>query len=456
MKNSENLKKQLKNKNYYSSYPRLVVLSFFGLILTSTVLLMLPVSVKSGDVSFLDALFTATSASCVTGLIVFDTFSKWTLFGQIVIICTIQIGGLGFITIMTMLTRFIKKRVSLKEKLLLRESVGTIYKGEMKSLVKVVLSGTVIFEVMGAVLLATQFIPQMGVKNGLYTSVFLSVSAFCNAGFDVMGRIEAGSSLITVNNNPVIILTISMLIIIGGIGFIVWDDIYKRKTDFRRYTVHTKLTLVTTAAFLIFSAVLFAIFEWNNTFSDMPVWQKLLNAFFAGVTPRTAGFNSVPVADMSPVSKMITYALMFVGGSSGSTAGGIKTVTFAILVLCAVSTLANKRDIEVFGRRITEDIIRKSAAIVSINFSAIFASSVIITLIQPQLGYTNIMFECISAIGTVGMTTGITSTLQTAPKIIIALLMFIGRITSLVFAFSIMYSNKNTTTRKPTGRIMIG
>lgn len=456
MKNSERTKKRLKNKNYYSSYPKLVVLSFLGLILTSTVLLMLPVSVKNGNVSFLDALFTATSAGCVTGLIVFDTFSKWTLFGQMVIICTIQIGGLGFITIMTMLTRFIKKRVSLKEKLLLRESVGTIYSGEMKSLVKTVLSGTILFEVLGAVILATQFIPQMGIKNGLYTSVFLSISAFCNAGFDIMGRIEPGSSLITVNDNPVILLTLSMLIIIGGIGFIVWDDICKRKANFKRYTVHTKLTLVTTAVFLIVSAILFAVFEWNNTFFDMPIWQKLLNAFFAGVTPRTAGFNSIPVADMSPVSKMITYALMFVGGSSGSTAGGIKTVTFAILVLCAISTLANKKDIEVFGRRITEDIIRKAAAIVSINFSAIFASSLIIMLLQPQLGYTNIMFECISAIGTVGMTTGITSSLQTMPKIIIALLMFIGRITSLVFAFSIMYSHKNTNTRKPTGKIMIG
>lgn len=453
---SQKLQKKLKNKNYYSSYPRLVVISFLGLIAVSTMLLMLPISVKSGEISFLDALFTATSAGCVTGLIVFDTFSKWTLFGQLVIICTIQIGGLGFITIMTMLTRFVKKRVSLREKLLLRESMGTIYKGEMKSLVKVVLSGTILFEVLGAAILATQFIPQMGLKNGLYTAVFLSVSAFCNAGFDVMGRIESGSSLITVNDNPVILLTISMLIIVGGIGFIVWDDIYKRRANFKRYTVHTKLTLTATAVFLIVSAVLFAVFEWNNTLENMPVWQKLLNAFFAGVTPRTAGFNSISVADMSPVSKMITYALMFVGGSSGSTAGGIKTVTFAILVLCAISTLKNKKDIEAFGRRISDDIIRKSAAIVSINFSAVFTASIIISLLQPQLGYTNIMFECISAIGTVGMTTGITPLLNTVPKIIIALLMFIGRTTSLVFAFSIMYSHKNTTSRKPIGNIMIG
>ena len=253
--------KKIKNRNYYSSYPKMVALSFILLILIGTALLSLPISVKNGDITFLDALFTATSASCVTGLIVYDTFNKWTLFGQIVILCLIQIGGLGFITIMTMLSRFVKKRVSLREKLLLRESVGTIYKGDMKSLVNTVLTGTIMFEMLGAVILSTQFIPKMGFKNGLFTSVFLSVSAFCNAGFDVLGRIEAGSSLITVNNNPVIILTISALIIVGGIGFIVWDDIYRRKARFKRYSLHTKLTIVTTLALLTFGTIIFLVLE---------------------------------------------------------------------------------------------------------------------------------------------------------------------------------------------------
>ncbi|MCM1113955.1 MAG: TrkH family potassium uptake protein [Clostridium sp.] len=451
-----NKKKRIKNKNYYSSYPKLVALSFIALILIGTFLLMLPISVKNGDVSFLDALFTATSASCVTGLVVFDTFSKWTLFGQLVILCMIQIGGLGFITIMTMLASFVKKRVSLREKLLLKESVGTIYKGEMKALVKVVLYGTIIFEVLGAILLSSQFIPQMGFKNGLYTSVFLSVSAFCNAGFDVMGRVAPGSSLISVNDNPVVLLTISLLIILGGLGFIVWDDIYRRKTKFKRYSVHTKITLVTTLILLAAGTISFFIFEWNNTLADMPLWQKGLNAFFCSVTPRTAGFNSVPNSDLTGISKMVTYALMFVGGSSGSTAGGIKTVTLAVLILCAVSSIRNKRDIELFGRRITFDAVRKAASIASINISAIFVSSAIITFCQPELGYSNILFECISAIGTVGMTTGITASLHTVPKIIIALMMYIGRITSLIFAFSIIFSNRKTTTRKPSGNLLIG
>lgn len=455
MDNSKKNRK-IKNRNYYSSYPRLVALSFITLILAGTVLLMLPISVKSGSVTFSDALFTATSASCVTGLIMFDTFTKWTLFGQLVILCMIQIGGLGFITIMVILTKFIKKKLSLKDSLMLKESMGTIYKGDLKSLVNVVVTGTVLFEVLGAVILSTQFIPQMGFKNGLYTSVFLSVSAFCNAGFDVMGRIEAGSSLMTVNNNPVILITISVLIIAGGIGFIIWDDICKKKGKFEKLSVHTKITLISTAALLLISSVLFAVFEWGNTLDNMPAWQKILNAFFAGVTPRTAGFNSIPTGEMSAVSKMLTYGLMFIGGSSGSTAGGIKTATIAVLVLCAVSTLRNKKDIEIFNRRITGETIRKAAAIATINLFAIFVSSVIICLCQPSSTYSDILFECISAIGTVGMTTGLTPSLTAFPKIIIALMMFIGRVSSLIFAFSIMFTNNNTTTKKPTGNILIG
>lgn len=445
-----------KNRNYYSVYPKLVALSFIVLIAAGTILLMLPISVKTGDVSFLDALFTATSASCVTGLALYDTFTKWTLFGQLVILLMIQIGGLGFITIMTMILRFIKKKISLREKLLLKESVGTVYSGDLKSLVKVVLIATALFEAIGALILATQFIPEMGFKNGLYTAVFLSVSSFCNAGFDVMGRVEPNSSLITVNDNPVILLTISFLIIIGGIGFIVWNEIYEKKLSFKKYSLHTKITLVTTAIILIAGAVLFGVFEWNNTLSDMPLNQKILNCIFGSVTPRTAGFCSVPTQELSGMATMLTYALMFIGGCAGSTAGGIKTATFAVLILCTLATLRNKRDVEIFGRRLTENSIRKASAIATINFICIFIASAIISFFHRDIGYSQILFECISAIGTVGMSTGITAELDTLPQIILILLMFIGRITSLVFAFSIAFPNKKTTAKKPTGYIMIG
>lgn len=445
-------------KNYYYSYPKLAAFSFFIVIIIGTILLSLPVSIKSGDVGFIDALFTATSATCVTGLVIYDTFTKWTLFGQIVILCMIQIGGLGFITIITMLSRFLKKKISLHEKLLLKESFGTIPMGNTNQIVKTVVTGTIIFELLGAAILASQFIPQMGLKNGLYTSIFLSVSAFCNAGFDVLGRIQPSSSLMEVNTNPVILLTICALIIIGGIGFIVWEDIVEHKFRFKRYSVHTKLTLITTAVLLLGGAVLYFIFENNNTFADFSLSQKILNAFFASTTTRTAGFNSIPNADLSPVSKVITYILMFIGGTSGSTAGGTKTVTIAVLFLCAVSTLKNSKDIEVFSKRLTPETVRKAISIVMINLSWIFVSSITIAICQPDINFSDILFECISAIGTVGMTTGITPTLSLLPKIIIILLMFIGRITSLVFAFMfILDTNKSSkNSQKPKGNLLIG
>ncbi|MGN0521439.1 MAG: TrkH family potassium uptake protein [Eubacterium sp.] len=445
-----------KRKNYDSKYPRIVCAGFITIILLGTALLMLPISAKTPGISFTDALFTATSATCVTGLVVFDTFTKWTLFGQIVILCLIQIGGLGFITIFFTFTQFLKKRVSLKEKMLFKENIGSIYTGNMKKLVRKVIAGTAIFEILGALILCTQFIPKMGFKNGLYTSVFLSVSAFCNAGFDVMGRKLPGSSLMTVNNNPVILLTIALLIIIGGIGFIVWDDITIKKFRFKQYSLHSKLTLVTTGILLIASTAAYLIFEYDNTFKDMGFGQSLLNAFFTGVTPRTAGFNSVDTSELCGASKMITYVLMFIGGSSGSTAGGIKTTTVAVLFLCVMATTKNKRSIEAFGKRVDEDALRKTTALLFINLSEIFLSSLIISAIQKELSFSDILFECISALGTVGMTTGITPHLQLIPKLIIILLMFVGRLTSLVFALMFVIEKNNTSTQKPKGLVLIG
>ena len=299
----------------------------------------------------------------------------------------------------------------------------------------------------------------MGFKNGLFTSVFLSVSAFCNAGFDVLGRIEPGSSLVTVNTNPVILLTIAALIIIGGIGFIVWDDIAFRKFRAKRFTLHTKLTLLTTAILLIGGTVLFYIFERDNTFAGMTEWQKILNAFFASVTPRTAGFNSVPVAQMATESKVVTDILMFIGGSPGSTAGGIKTATVAVMFLCTFATLKNSKDIEVFGKRISVDVTRKATSIFIINLMEIFISTFLISILQPELAYSDILFECLSALGTVGMTTGITPLLDPVPEIIVTLLMFIGRITSLLFVFIfILDSNKfvNRNSQKPKGTVLVG
>lgn len=455
MKNLSKTNK-IKDKNYYHSYPRAVALSFLGIILAGALLLMLPISSKDGNVSFLDALFTATSAGCVTGLVLFDTFTKWTLFGQIVILCLIQVGGLGFITIITLFSRFVKKHFSVREKMLLKESVGTIYKGDTRSLVKIIVGGTALFEIAGAILLSTQFIPKMGLKNGLFTSVFLSVSAFCNAGFDVMGRILPSSSLTTVNDQPVILLTICLLIIIGGIGFIVWEDILNHKFNFKRYNVHSKLVIVTTVILLFAGALLYFLFEYNNTLADMPLWQKIINAVFCSTTARTAGFNSIDNGSLTGMSKLLTNILMLIGGSSGSTAGGIKTTTFAVLFICVISTLKNKKDMEIFGRRISAEDIQKATAIFFINASEIFISILIITFAQPELAFSDILFECTSALGTVGMTAGITPNLETIPKIVILLMMYIGRITSLIFAFTLFFKNKPNSTQKPKGNLLIG
>ncbi len=447
---------KIKDRNYNFAYPKIAAAGFILLILLGTGLLMLPISVKGSGVSFTDALFTATSASCVTGLIVFDTFTKWTLFGQIVILCLIQIGGLGFITLLSLLVRFIRKKLSIKEKMLLKESIGSTYTGDFKQLIIKVVIGTALFEIIGALILCTQFIPDMGFKNGLYTSVFLSVSAFCNAGFDVLGRIQPSSSLVSVNDNPVILLTISALIIIGGIGFIVWDDICTNKLNLKKYNLHTKLTLIATAVLLFGGAIIYFVFERQNTLKDMSLPQAALNSFFSSVTARTAGFNSTVSSELTGASKMLTNVLMFIGGSSGSTAGGVKTSTVAVLFLCVIATVKGKRDIEAFDRRIDTNAVRKAASILFINIGEIFIASVLISALQRELSYSDVLFECTSALGTVGMTTGITPSLELVPKLIIALLMFTGRLTSLVFALVFIINKKSSVSQKPKATVLIG
>lgn len=454
--NNSNSKKKLKKRKNGISYPKLAAVSFLAIILIGSMLLMLPESSKDGQVSFVDALMTATSATCVTGLVVADTFTKWTLLGQLIILCMIQIGGLGFITIITLLIRIVKKRFSVKEKILFRESIGSIFTGDMKSLGRRVIIGTIMFEVAGAVALSTQFIPSMGWKNGLYTAVFLSVSAFCNAGFDVMGRIEAGSSLMTVNDKPIILLTICALIIIGGIGFIVWDDLVEKKFRFKQLSLHTKITLVTTLVLLMLGTCLYLAFEYSNTMKDMSFGEKLLNAFFTSTTTRTAGFNSINTGDMADSSKLLTYFLMLIGGSSASTAGGIKTTTVAVLFLCALATLNGTKEVTAFGKSISEENVRRAISVTLINLSFVIAASFIIAMVQPTLKYFDILFECFSAVGTVGMSTGITSSLAAVPKLIITLLMFIGRLSSLTFVFSIRFENNLTTVKKPVGNILVG
>lgn len=443
-------------KNYSLTYPKIVAVGFALIILLGALLLMLPISSKNDSTSFMDALFTATSATCITGLVPFDTFSNWSVFGQLVILCLIQIGGLGFITVLSLFINFFRKRMSLKYKMLLKESVGTLRLSDVKTLFKTVIVFTASCELAGALILAFRFVPLTDLKRGIYMAVFTSVSAFCNAGFDLMGMFSPSSSLVTVNDDSVILLTISALVVFGGIGFIVWQDLKDKKLKLKSLSVHSKLVLVTTAVLLLFGSVMFFILEYDHTFKDMNFSSKLLNSFFCSVTPRTAGFNSVEINTMNPLSRMLKIILMFIGGSSGSTAGGIKTTTIAVLVLCVVSNLRNKEEITVFNSRISLDTIKKAVAVSVTNLFEIFIAVIIISFAQSNFALSDVIFECASAMGTVGITTGITPELNSFSQLVIIILMYIGRLTSLIFALSFVVTKPKTTAKKPKGEFMVG
>lgn len=447
-----------KKKKYSLTYPRITAIGFASIILVGTLLLMLPISSKGESASFIDSLFTATSATCITGLVPFDTYTAWSVFGQLVILCLIQIGGLGFITLLALFTKIITKRMSLKQKMLLKDSVGSLTIGDIKSLIKSVITLTVVTELAGAVTLSFRFVPLVSsLKRGIYMAVFTSISAYCNAGFDLMGCISPSSSLTSVNNDPVILITVSMLIIIGGLGFFVWEDVRKCKFNPKKLREHSKLVIVTTLIFIVSGAVLMLVFEYNNLLKDMSIPQKLYNALFCSVTPRTAGFNSIDNGAMTAQSKLVTIVLMFIGGSSGSTAGGVKTTTIAVLMLCVVSTLKNENELTVFKKRIESDVVKKSAAVVVIGVCEILTASFLISIAQGNMfSLSDIIFECTSAIGTVGMTTGITPMLNTFSKIVIIIMMYIGRMTSLIFALSFISAKSKTTVKLPKGNIMIG
>lgn len=448
------MKKKILNLNL--TYPRVVAFGFALIIMLGTFLLMLPISSRGNSVSLNDALFTATSATCITGLVPFDTYTNWSLFGQIVIICLIQIGGLGFISFLAFIIKATRGRMSLKQKVLFKESIGLNNLGDVNTLIKSVLLFTIACEGVGALILMTRFIPLTDVKHGIFMAVFTSISAYCNAGFDLMGIISPSSSLTNINNDPIVLLTVSALIVFGGLGFIVWEDIKICKFKPKRFSVHTKLTLITTATLIFCGALLFILFEYKNSFKDMGVGATITNALFCSITPRTAGFNSVDIPSMTSQSKMITIMLMFIGGSTGSTAGGVKTTTIAVLVLCVISNMKNKDDINVFGRRITLHTIRSAVSIILINFIEILIGVVLISFFQNDLKLIDIIFECTSAMGTVGMTTGITPILSVQSQLVIIILMYIGRLTSLIFALSFISSKPKTTTHKPNGKIMVG
>ncbi len=439
---------------------RLIVFSFMALILTGALLLSLPAASRSGgSIGFLNALFTATSASCVTGLAVVDTYNHWTLFGQLVILFCIQIGGLGIITLATFFSSILGRRVGLKGMLLAQESVNDFsFQGVLK-LIRNVVVLTLIIEFTGAIILSLSFVPRFG-PAGLYIALFHSVSAFCNAGFDLMGIMGLGDfkSLTEFNNDPLVIYTIPALIIIGGLGFIVWKNLYEyRKTH--SLFLHTKLVLVITACLLFFSAIFFFVFESGNpaTMGKLDLYGKLNASVFQAVTPRTAGFNTLPLDDMTEISKVMTIILMFIGAAPGSTGGGIKVTTFGVLLFAIISQIKGTDDTIIFKRRVSASIVAKALAITGLSAILVITVATIILAIEGK-PFINVLYEVTSAFGTVGLSTGITPDLHNISKILIIMMMFLGRVGPLTFAIALALRNSKRSDDVviPEGKIVVG
>lgn len=441
-------------KRYKFTNTQIIALGFAAIIMIGTFLLSLPISSKSGTwTPFEDSLLTATSATCVTGLAVYDTGAHWTTFGQLVIITLIQIGGLGFMTIITMFSFFTKRQISMRERHILMQSAGNMNLGGIVKLIKRIIIGTFIIEGMGAVLLSIVFVPEIGAK-GIYYAVFHSISAFCNAGFDILSNVGS-ASLSGYANNVLLNVTVMLLIIIGGIGFLVWSDILKWKFKFRKYELHSKIVLVTTAVLLILGAVVFFFTERNYAFRNMGTGESILASVFQSVTTRTAGFYSVPQGELSNSGTVMTILLMFIGGSPGSTAGGIKTTTFAVIIVSTIACARNRDSVTVFKRRIADDVVRQSTAIVSIYMAAVLASSAVICALEP-ITLRESLYEVVSAIGTVGLSMDVTPTLCTASKIIITVLMYAGRLGGLSLVMALAEKREKVPINRPVEKILIG
>ncbi len=450
--------KDIKQKIKSSRLARssIIAIGFAVIIIIGTLLLMLPFATKDGQsTTLLGALFTTTSATCVTGLVQYDTFTHWTLFGQIVIIILIQIGGLGFITFGVYGMMLMRKKIGLEDRELVHDSLNSIKLGGAVNFVKRIVKGTLIIEGIGAVILSLRFIGEYGLARGIYYGIFHSISAFCNAGFDLFGYKEKFCSLVPYQDDPVVILTISALIIIGGIGFAVWEDVVTHKLHIKRYQLHSKIVLFVTAILLVGGTAFIMLSEQNTVLKDMNFGNKLLSSFFAAVTPRTAGFNSVDVASMSTAGKLLTTVLMFIGGSPGSTAGGVKTTTVVVIFLFILSYVKRTSGSFIFKRSISEELIKKASTVFFINFTLITTAITIITLSQP-LELSDVVLETVSAMSTVGMTSGITRDLTSLSQVVIILLMYCGRIGSLSFALSFSEKRKKLDIRYPTEDILIG
>ena len=439
------------------SQGQFIAIGFILMILIVAILLDTPMASRSGQsIGFLSALFTATSASCVTGLVVADTATQWTLFGQIVVLILIQIGGLGFISIGVFFSIILRRKIGLRERGLMMESTNALQLGGIVKFARRIVAGTAIVEGVGALLLMIRFIPEFGILKGIWYGIFHSVSAFCNGGFDLMGaKYGKYSSLVAYYDDPLVNIVIMSLIVIGGIGFVVWGDLLKNRWHFKKYLLHTKIVLLMSTILIFGGALLFYWAERNGVLKGMSVSGQILSSLFASVTARTAGFNTVDTAAMSGASKLLTTALMFIGGSPGSTAGGIKTTTLFVLLMGVKKNVTGAYGIQAFGKRLEDDALATASIIATLNMGITIITIFIVMGMQP-FAMQDVVFEAFSASGTVGITAGITRDLNTVSRILMIMLMYLGRVGSLSFALAFMESKKKPKVMLPKESISIG
>lgn len=453
-------------KNNKLSVWQFLLIGYALIILLGSLLLVLPFATKKGEnTTFINALFTSTSASCVTGLIAYDTATHWSIFGQIVILCLIQIGGIGFMTFVSFGFSLLKRNIGLYQKNLLMQSSGETSLKNLKPLFKRIITGTGIFELLGACILATRFIPDFGLK-GVYFAVFHSISAFCNAGFDLLGKSSAKFvSLAKYSDDPVVLITVSLLILLGGLGFVVWNDIAECKFKPSKFQLHTKIVLTVNAVLVIIPTILFTVFDYKSpVLSGYNFWQKTLIGFFNSVTPRTAGYSIVDVCSLSSPSYVLTLVLMFIGGGSGSTAGGIKVTTLAVLFFGMISVFKNKDDIEIGNKRIHRSLFVKAVAVIFTYIAMILFSVVLISLFETKNPFNSlkyVLYDTVSAICTVGCSATVggvtfTSTLAPLSKIVLILLMFMGRAGILTVTMALGTQNNSSDIKKPIDSVLIG
>lgn len=439
---------------------QILAVGFAALILLGAFLLTLPVSVADGErINFLDAAFTATSATCVTGLIVFDTGTKFSVFGQMIIITLIQIGGLGFMTFSTLIALIIRKKIGLRTRVVMQEAFNLFTPSGVVRLAVKVLSITAFFEVCGAIILSWRFAQYMPLGTAVYYGIFHSISAFCNAGFDLLGRIYGPFvGIVPLNQDFFITMTLSILVIFGGLGFPVIANVMAACGKNReRLVLHSRIVIMMTALLLSIGTLAVLGLEYSNpeTLGSLPGWAKITNAFFHSMTTRTAGYNSVDIGAMHQATLFISIVLMFIGASPCSTGGGVKTSTLGVLLASVASTIQGKHDTEIFRRRIATDAVFKAIAVLFVALSVVLLVTLMLSITEDAT-FLNLLFEAMSAFGTVGLTTGITSTLSVIGRVLIIALMFIGRLGPLTLAVAIGQRHRPPSLHYPEERVMIG